>query len=301
MMIMWLLLSFLSAFLLGCYDICKKKSLDGNAVIPVLFFNMLISVFIFVPFVLLSYATNVLDGTMFYVPHVPLKMHGLVMIKSFIVLSSWITGYFSVKNLPLTITGPIKATQPVITIIGALLIFGERLNLYQWIGVLLAILSFYMLSASGKKEGIRFSHNRWIFYAVLSIITGAVSGLYDNYLMKFSDVMIVQVWSNIYQLLMMIPVLLLLWYPGRKTTTPYKWRWSIVFVSLFLVAADWVYFYALGFSDAMISIVAMIRRSSVLVTFTAGAIFFHEKNLKNKVFDLFLVLLGMIFLYLGTR
>jgi transporter family protein len=298
---MWVLLSFLSAFLLGCYDICKKKSLDGNAVIPVLFMNMLISGFIFLPFILLSYTTGMLDGTMLYVPHVSLKMHGLVMVKSFIVLSSWIAGYASVKNLPLTITGPIKATQPIITLIGALLIFGERLNLYQWTGVLLSVISFYMLSASGKKEGIRFSHNKWIFYAVLSVITGAVSGLYDNYLMGFSDIMTVQVWSGIYQLLIMIPVLLFVWYPGRKTTTPYKWKWSILFVSLFLAVADWVYFYALGLPDAMISIVSMIRRSSVLVTFMAGAIFFHEKNLKNKAIDLFLVLLGMIFLYLGTR
>ncbi|MDR1380145.1 MAG: DMT family transporter [Tannerella sp.] len=298
---MWVLLSFLSAFLLGCYDICKKKSLNGNAVIPVLFLNLSISGLIFLPFILLSYATGVLDGTMFYVPRVPLKMHGLVMVKSLIVLSSWIAGYASVKNLPLTITGPIKATQPVFTLAGALLIFGERLNLYQWTGVLLSILSFYMLSASGKKEGIRFSHNKWILYAVLSAITGAISGLYDNYLMKISDVMTVQVWSNAYQLLIMIPVLLLLWYPGRKKTTPCRWKWSIVFVSLFLAAADWIYFYALGFPDAMISIVSMIRRSSVLVTFMAGAVFFHEKNLKNKAIDLFLVLLGMIFLYLGTK
>lgn len=276
-------------------------SLDNNAVIPVLFFNTLISGLIFVPFILLSYTTNVLDETLFHVPHVSLKMHGLVMVKSFIVITSWIAGYLSVKNLPLTITGPIKATQPIITLIGALLIFGERLNLYQWIGVLLAILSFYMLSASGKKEGIRFSHNKWIYYAVLSIIMGAISGLYDKYLMGFSDVMTVQVWSNIYQLLIMIPILLLLWYPGRKMTTPYKWKWSIFFVSMFLVMADWVYFYALGFPDAMVSIVSMIRRSSVLVTFMAGAVFFHEKNLKNKAFDLLLALLGMIFLYLGTR
>ncbi|MDR1524718.1 MAG: DMT family transporter [Tannerella sp.] len=300
-MVTWVLLAFLSAFLLGCYDICKKMSLNNNAVIPVLFFNTLISSLIFVPFILLSYTTNVLDGTMFHVPHVSLKMHGLVMLKSIIVISSWNAGYYSVKNLPLTITGPIKATQPVITLTGALLVFSERLNLYQWTGVFLAILSFYMLSASGKKEGIRFSHNKWIFYAVLSVILGAVSGLYDKYLMGFSDVMTVQVWSNIYQLLIMIPILSLLWYPGRKTTTPYKWRWSILFVSLFLVMADWIYFYALGLPDAMISIVSMIRRSSVLVTFMAGAMFFHEKNLKNKAFDLLLALLGMIFLYLGTR
>jgi len=298
---MWILLAFLSAFLLGCYDICKKKSLDGNAVIPVLFFNTLVSSLIFAPFVILSYFTDMLDGTLFYVPRVSPATHGMVVLKSFIVLSSWITGYFSVKNLPLTITGPMKATQPVLTLTGAMLIFGERLNLYQWTGVLLAILSFYLLSASGRKEGIRFTHNKWILYAVLSVAFGAISGLYDKHLMKSLDVMTVQVWFNIYQLMMMIPILMLLWYPRRKQTTPYRWKWSIVLVSVFLALADWVYFYSLTFPDSMISIVSMIRRSSVLVTFVAGAMFFHEKNIKSKAFDLFLVLLGMIFLYLGTK
>ena len=298
---MWVLLAFLSAFLLGCYDVCKKKSLNGNAVIPVLFLNTLISSVIFMPFVLLSYCTDFLDGTYVYVPRVSLATHGMIMLKSVIVLSSWLTGYFSVKNLPLTITGPIKATQPMLTLTGAIIIFGERLNMFQWTGVLLSILSFYMLSASGKKEGINFSHNKWIFYTVLSIIFGAISGLYDKYLMKSLDVMTVQVWFNMYQFLIMIPILIFLWYPRRKETTQYKWKWSIVFVSVFLAVADWVYFYALSYPDAMISIVSMIRRSSVLVTFTAGAIFFSEKNLKSKAFDLFLVLLGMIFLYLGTK
>ena len=132
---MWLGLAFISAFLLGCYEVNKKISLDGNAVIPVLFFNTLISSLIFVPFIFLSFFTDVLDGTMLYVPRVSLETHVAVFIKAVIVLSSWIFGYFALKHLPLTITGPIKATQPVVTLVGAMLVFGERLNLYQWIGV----------------------------------------------------------------------------------------------------------------------------------------------------------------------
>ena len=201
----------------------------------------------------------------------------------------------------MTIPGPINARQPVVALVGALVIFGERLSLYQWIGVFLSIASFYMLSASGKKEGIRFSHNKWILFTVLSVLTGAASGLYDKYLMQSLDVMTVLVWYNVYQCLMMFFILLFLWYPRRKHTTPFVWHWNIIFISVFLSVADWVYFYALTFPDSMISIVSMVRRSNVLVTFVAGALLFREKNLKSKVVDLFLVLLGMIFLYLGTR
>ena len=298
---MWLALAFLSAFLLGCYEVNKKMSLNGNAVIPVLFLNTLISSLIFLPFILLSYTTNWLDGTMFYVPKASFETHMAVLLKAVIVLTSWISGYFALKHLPLTITGPIKATQPVLTLVGALLIFGERLNPYQWIGVLFAIASFYLLSSSGKKEGINFAHNKWIFLTVISILTGAASGLYDKHLMRGLDVMTVQVWFNIYQCAIMAAILLFLWYPTRKQTTPFEWRWNIIFISVFLCVADWVYFYALTFPDSMISIVSMVRRSNVLVTFVAGALFFHEKNLKNKAIDLILVLIGMIFLFLGSK
>ncbi|MDL2245861.1 DMT family transporter [Parabacteroides sp. OttesenSCG-928-J18] len=298
---MWLALAFLSAFLLGCYDVNKKASLTDNAVIPVLFLNILISNLILLPFILFSYTTNWLDGTMFYLPRVSLETHLAVFLKAVIVLSSWLFGYFGIKHLPLTITGPIKATQPVLTLICAMLIFQERLNMYQWIGVLLAIASFYLLSTTGKKEGIRFAHNKWIFFTVMSVITGSISGLYDKHLMKTLDVMTVQVWFNVYQCLMMIFIMLFLWYPRRQKTTPFRWTWHIPLVSIFLLLADWIYFYALSFPDSMISIVSMIRRSNVLVTFIAGALFFHEKNLKSKAIDLFLVLLGMIFIYLGTR
>lgn len=304
---MWLLLAFLSAALLGFYDSFKKKSLGGNAVIPVLFLNTLFSSLIFLPLIVLSAETNVLDGSMFHVESGGWEMHKYILLKSVIVLASWIFGYFGMKHLPLTIVGPINATRPVMVLVGAMLVFGERLNVYQWIGVLLAVASFFMLSRSGKKEGIDFKHDRWIYFIVLAAVLGAVSGLYDKYLMAPTshggvglDTMMVQSWYNIYQCFMMGAVLMLLWWPKRKHTTPFRWDWCIVFISVFLSAADFVYFYALSVPGAMISIVSMIRRGSVVVSFLFGAVFFHEKNLKSKVVDLVLVLLGMLFLYIGS-
>ena len=299
---MWLLLAFLSAALLGFYDAFKKESLRDNAVLPVLFLNTVFSSLVFLPFILLSFgAPDVLGGTMFDMPVAGWEEHKYILLKSFIVLSSWIFGYFGMKHLPLTIVGPINATRPVMVLIGALLFFGERLNLYQWIGVLLAVLSFFMLSRSGKKEGIDFKHNKWILFIVLAAVTGAISGLYDKYLMTRLHPMLVQSWYNVYQVFIMCPIILLLWYPQRKTTTPFRWKWTIVFISLFLCAADFAYFYALSYEDSMISIVSMVRRGSVVVSFLFGALFFHEKNLKSKAIDLILVLIGMFFLYLGSR
>ena len=315
---MWLLLAFTSAVLLGFYDVFKKHSLNGNAVIPVLFLNTLFSSLIFLPFILFSLSgTSVLEGSIFYVPQAGWEVHKYVLLKSFIVLSSWTFGYFGMKHLPITIVGPINATRPVMVLVGALLVFGERLNLYQWIGVLLAVLSFFMLSKSGKKEGIDFKHDKYIYFVVLASVLGAVSGLYDKYLMAplseggiGLDRMIVQSWYNIYQLFMMGAVMMFLWYPKRKTTTAFHWDWCIILISIFLSERygidAWNYIMMINVcillvAGAMISIVSMIRRGSVVVSFLCGAMFFREKNLKSKAVDLILVLIGMIFLYLGSK
>lgn len=305
---MWLFLAFMSAALLGFYDSFKKKSLNGNAVIPVLFLNTVFSSLISLPFIILSATTSCLDGSIFHVATGGWEMHKYIVLKSFIVLSSWIFGYFGMKHLPLTIVGPINATRPVMVLVGAMLVYGEQLNVWQWIGVLLAVASFLMLSRSGRKEGIDFKHNRWIWAIVLAAVLGAVSGLYDKYLMAAPsaggigiDRMAVQSWYNIYQMGLMLLMLLLLWCPTHKKTTPFRWHWSIIGISVFLCAADFVYFYALSLPGAMISIVSMIRRGSVLVSFLFGALVFHEHNLKAKALDLALVLLGMVFLYIGSK
>ena len=305
---MWLFLAFMSAALLGCYDSLKKQALKGNAVLPVLFLNTLFSSLVFLPFIVLSHGSTLLDGTILHVASGVWEVHRYVLLKALIVLSSWVLGYFGMKHLPLTIVGPINATRPVMVLVGALLVFGERLNVWQWIGVVLAVASFLLLSRSGKKEGIDFRHDHWIYMIVGAAALGALSGLYDKYLMApvseggvGLDRMPVQSWYNIYQCLMMLVMLWLLWWPKHHETTPFHWSWSILGVSLFLSTADFLYFYSLSLPDAMISIVSMVRRGSVVVSFLFGAWLFHERNLKAKAFDLALVLLGMLFLYIGSR
>lgn len=299
---MWLILAFISAALLGLYDVIKKVSLDGNAVLPVLFLNVLFCCVLFLPVIVLSgFFPEVVRDTIIYLPPVAAGAHLFLFLKAVIVLSSWIFAYFSLKHLPITIASPIKATQPILTLAGAMVIFGERLNGWQWAGIVTAIVSFYLLSCSGKKEGISFAHNKWIYFMVLAVVTGSLSGLYDKYLMGRFDRMNVQVWYNFYQLAMMGIILLVLWYPRRKHSTPFQWRTSIPFISVALVLADFAYFYALSYEDSMISIVSLVRRSGVVVSFIAGAVWFKEKNLRAKFIDLLLVILGMYFIYLGTR
>ena len=313
---MWLILAFTSAFLLGFYDVSKKQALHSRLVVPVLTINTFFCSLIFLPFILLSATGHIAETSLFYVPVCGWNVHRYVVLKAVIVLLSWLCGYLAIKNLPLTIVGPINATRPVMVLLGAILVFGERLNIYQWVGVLLAILSFFLLSRSSKMEGIDFRSNRWVALAVLAAVFGAISGLYDKYLLAPVESggvglnrMVVQSYFMFYQFLLMTIV----WYveslyvPAARPHTTTRgathghWVLWVLLVSIFLSAADFVYFYALSLPDALISVVSMIRRGSVLVSFSVGALVFHEKNLRSKTIDLTLVLLSMIFLWLGSH
>ena len=290
---MWILFAFLSATLLGFYDVFKKQSLRGNAVLTILLLNCLFSSIIFLPMI-------------WYAPFGGWEVQKYIVLKAFIVLSSWICGYYAMKHLPITIVGPVNATRPMLVLIGALLIFGEKLNLFQWAGVLLAISSFLLIKKGGKKEGIDFFRNRWSLCLIAAAILGAASGLYDKFLLSSPaegglglNRLTVQSYFNFYQLAIMLVVV---WLERRTGVqdAPFQWRWTIPLISIFICAADLAYFYCLSMDDAMISIVSMVRRGSVIISFMMGAFLFHETNLKSKAIDLALILIGMLLLYFGT-
>lgn len=299
---MWLTLAFISAALLGLYDVAKKKALTDNAVLPVLLLNTLFSSMLFWPAIVAAEGGfGWFEGTVLETSPGSVEAHLLVVLKSVIVLTSWVFGYFGMKHLPITIVGPINATRPVMVLIGAMIVFGERLNGYQWIGVSLALLSLFLLSRSSRREGVDFRHNIWIFFIVIAAVTGAVSGLYDKFIMSRLDPVFVQSWYNFYQLLMMAVVVGIAWWPRRGRTTLFHWTWAIPLISIFLSLADFAYLFALRESDAMISVVSMIRRGSVVVSFACGAVMFRERNLRAKAVDLAFILVGMIFLWLGSK
>lgn len=298
---MWVGVAFLSALMLGLYDVAKKRSLMGNAVVAVLWFNTLISSILFLPVVLDSELSLCIlaDTTLSYEP-TTLFSHVLVAVKAVITLLSWICGYYAMKHLPLTIVGPVNATRPVVVLVGAVLLFGERLNIWQWSGVLLTIASLYLLSLSSKRDNVSFS-SRHAIAMFVAMLLGAVSGLFDKYIISEHslDPMFVQSWFSIYQLAIMTLLLLIIWYP-RRSVDKFHWSWAIPLISIFVSLADFCYYHAIDMEGSMIAVISMVRRFSVVVSFVCAALIFGEKNLKSKALDMALILIGMILLAIGS-
>lgn len=293
---MWVLFAIISAVGLGFYDVMKKLSLKDNNVPIVLLLNTLFGTLLMSP----ALIDCIAHGQ--YGPGFGSTGHLLIALKSVIVLSSWILGYFAIKHLPLTIQGPINASRPVMVLVGALLIFGEKLNLLQWAGILLGFVSLFMISKVGSQEGFSFKHSKWLWMSIGATFLGAVSALYDKYLLNTVGLqpLMVQSWYSLYQLLMMGVAVLILCKAHRQGNTPFHWRWAIIGISVFLTGADLAYFYCLSNPDAMISVVSMIRRGSVLISFFYGVLILHEKNVKTKLLDLGILLLSLLLLVLGS-
>ncbi|HKK81723.1 MAG TPA: DMT family transporter [Prolixibacteraceae bacterium] len=298
---MWAILGIIAAVLLGVYDVFKKTSLSNNAVIPVLLISVSTSAIIYLPFILGSrFEPEFLQSINLYIPQPTAREHLLVFLKAVIVLSSWILSFFAIKHLPLTFVTPIRATGPLWTLLGALIIFSEHLNTLQWAGITITLIFFYLFSTTGKLEGIHFRKNKWVFLIILATLFGSASGLYDKYIVSTTNRLIVQVWSGIYQMVLMIIIFAFLWYPKRRKNTPFTWRWSIPLIGVFLILTDFFYFYALSDPDALISILSGIRRSGVVISFVFGAIFLKENNIRKKSFYLAGIIIGVLLMVLGS-
>ena len=310
----WVILAFLSALCLGFYDISKKVALRDGSVVDVLTASVLISsCILLVPLLLSRLAPSLMTETAFFVPALDLRGHLLTVLKSVIVLSSWLCAYLALKHLPISIVSPWQATRPMWTLIGAMLIFGERLNLWQWIGVLLAIGSIFVFQLSSSDFRLssfdfrlstlsrpRLRSNYYLALA-LAILIGAGSGLYDKYIMRLYDHNAVQVYYTLYQAVMM---LVFCYIHHRRHPSTLDFRLStllpIALISVFLVISDNVYMLALQDPDSMIAVVSTIRRGGTVIGFAYGLIFLKEKDPYKKVLCMLGILAGLIFLALGS-
>ena len=300
----WLWTSILSAVLLGLYDVAKKQSLRKNGVFDVLLFATAISTLFFAPLLLSSlFGWGLGSGTVFDVPQGSASDHLIVLSKALLVAASWIFGILGMKHLPLTTVGIIKASRPVFVLIGCIFLFGERLNLMQWVGVLIAIVALYLLSRSSLREGISFSHNKWVYCMAGSVIFGVASALYDKYIMGHFNQVFVQGWGNFYlTVIFAVSVLLnaVLCRRKGKVVQKFRWDWTVFLIAVFITVSDFMYFYSLSCEGSMLSVISMLRRSSVIITFVCGAFLFKEHNLRAKALEMLMLLLGMALLLFGS-
>ncbi|GAA4278667.1 EamA family transporter [Aquimarina mytili] len=293
---MWMYLGLLTALFLGLHNLCKKHAVQGNEVFPVLFGTIFSGFLLLLPFFIGSrFYPEYTMQIGFHIDTISWATHGFIFIKSMIMATSWVLAYQALKHLPITIVTPIRSAGPFFTFIGAILIYQENPNFLQWIGFFLIIFSVVLYSKIGKKEGINFKRNKWIFAIIGATFLGASSGLYDKFLIQNLTLnpQTLQFWFCTYTTLILLGILLVTWFPNAQKRKEFKWRWTIIAVGILLQAADYFYFKALQDPEALIMLLSAIKRSQILIAVVIGGLVFKEKNKRKKLVPLLGIMMGV--------
>lgn len=281
---MWLWMTLASALMLGIYDVFKKQALKNNGVLWVLLAATSFSTLFLCPFL----TAGSMDD------------HLRIILKAVLVTVSWVSGLIGLKLLPITTVSTLKASRPFFVVLFSIVLFGERLNVWQWLGVALALLALTLLSGASKKEGIDFSKSKGILAMAVSILAGVASALYDKHVIQGMEPLFLQSWCNFYITLLLVICVLVKALHDKEKRERFKWDWMLLVIAVFITGADMLYFFALKQEGALLSVISIMRRCSVVVTFVLGAIVFKEKKIKEKSVDLAILLAGMALLLYGS-
>lgn len=281
---MWLWMTLGSALLLGVYDVMKKSALKRNGVLWVLLIATACSTLMLCPF--LSAGSS--------------QDHLRLLLKAVLVTTSWVSGLVGMKLLPITTASTLKASRPFFVVVFSIILFGERLNGWQWGGVALALVALTLLSMSSKKEGISFAKSKGVAAMAVSILAGVASALYDKHIMGGMEPLFVQSWANLYITVMLAICVIVKAIHDGQEREKFHWDWLLVGIAIFITGADMLYFFALKQEGALLSIISLIRRCSVVVTFALGAVVFKENKIKEKSLDLAVLLVAMGLLLYGS-
>lgn len=297
----WLWLSLTSAACLGFYEVSRKRALFNHAPLWVLLEANLGGLAGLVVVLIVARVSGVVETWGLVVVPLTVAQHGAVFLKSCLVTASWVCAFVAVKELPITIAGPLRAIAPAFTVLGALLIFQEQPSAPQWAGIGVIFVGYLMFARVGRREGIQFFRSSYVVVLLLGTLLGSMSGLYDKHLLGRAALhpTTLQFWFLIYASL--LEALLIV---GRGRLDPggrprFSWSWGAPLAGLALFLADQFYFRALAEPGALVSVVSLVRRSSVIVSFSVGAWLFQEQLIHRKAFALLVVLTGLLILITG--
>lgn len=295
---MWIWLALVSAVFIGLYEVARKAAVHDNASLPTLLAATLGGLTCLLPLALLSVTHGAaLRSLDLEIAVLSPRDQLLVFYKSLLVTASWAIAYAAVRSLPISIAGPVRATSPLFTATFAVLFFAERPSAAKWAGIVVLLYGYFSLAAVSAKEGIFFLKNRSVWLLFSGTLLGSLSGLYDKYLLQQTRLPVtsVQFWFTLDNALLQLALVLALYWPVRKKR-PFHFRLAAPLAGALLVLADQLYLHAVADPGALISVISVTRRASVLVSFTVGGWLFREQLLRQKARPLVFVLVGVVLL-----
>ena len=288
---LWIVGAILSAFFAGLTSIlakCGIKKTDSDVATALRTIVVLIFSWIMV-FVVGSYDTlSAIDG----------KSLLFLILSGLATGSSWICYFKALSNGDINKVVPIDKSSTILTVLLAIVCFGENSNLAVKL-IATALLGIGIFLMVEKKQTEQKSESKsWMIYAILAAVFAALTSI-------LAKVGISGVESNLGTAIRTGVVLLMAWIivfaRGKHKTIKQIDKKELLFISLSGLAtgASWLcYYYAI--QNGIVSVVVPIDKLSILVTVIFSYFVFKEKLSKKAFFGLALMVIGTLIMAIFT-
>lgn len=282
---MWMWLVLLYGVFKGFREIVKKKALEKNSTIEVLFL-----------YTLLAFLTVLPDAKNAF--GMEPKYYFYIALKSFVIFLAWMFSFKAIKKMPISLYGVLDLSRVLFATLLGVVVLQEVLGVFQMIGLALVSMGLLLLkykpgaragklAESGENVDIKL-----VVIAFASCMLNAVSGLMDKILMKDISSSQLQFWYMLFLVLMYLAFIFVTRTPVRMgSVLKNYWIWIL---SILFVIADRALFVANGMADSRITVMTLIKQSGCIVTILAGRFIFHEKNTGHKLVCAAIIIAGIV-------
>lgn len=279
---MWMALVLFYGLAKGFREVIKKKSLEKNTIIEVLFFYTLISFLMVTPDVENAWG-------------ITWEQCGFTALKSLIIFMAWLFSFKAIQQLPISYYGILDLSRVLFATLLGVLILGEVMSYYQIAGLAMVMLGLLLLNFRGnshRETDQERVEGKYVVMAFASSILNAVSGFMDKILMREMNSSQLQFWYMLF-LVLFYAIYILVTRTRIRFGKLIRNYW-IYALSLLFVLADRALFIANGMESSRITVMTLIKQSGCIVTILAGRVLYKEKNIAYKSFCAAVIIAGIV-------
>ena len=276
---LWVIFVLLYGIFKGTREPIKKKILEKHDVLSSLFAYTFIGFLMTVPL-----AHDVFS--------VDIKTFALIGLKSFVIFFAWIATFAAVKKLSVSFYSVMDLSRVVFSTLMGVLFLNESLTIKGVISLVLVVLGLYLVNMQ-KDSTDKTTNMRYVWLVLFSCLLNAVSGIMDKYLMTTKSISSIQLQ---FWFMLMLSAMYYIYIHIKKEKIDVKGCMKnpyVYILSFLLVAGDRLLFIANSYETSQVTIMTLIKQSSVIVAILSGKIVYGEK-IGQKLLCASIIICGIV-------
>ncbi len=276
---LWIFLVAFYGLSKGVRDGFKKLAMQKSTLMEVLLLHSLITFLLTIP----------ISKDPFQIPPV---FYILIFIKSFAIFLAWIFSFKALAKMPLSYFGVIDMSRVVFSTLMGVLILGETMNPSNILGLALVLLGLFLVNIQKSPISHDGVSKKYLILALISCLLNGISGTMDKIYTHYITPGQLQFWYMFFMVVLYGVYVLAKKEKVRLSalkTNPY-----IIIMSVLFVLADRALFIGNSMPQSQVTIMTLIKQSSIIVTILFGKFIFKEKNILHRFLCSLLIISGIM-------